>query len=79
MRSQGAYTTTALLNTVVTAKREYNAFVSRNKQLCWVCQKDVPRSEGCSSFMIPKVGGNLTSGNAPRKFICFKCKPRETT
>jgi hypothetical protein len=64
-----------ILNTAIATEREFNHFVSRRKMMCWVCQKDVPRNMGRESFMIKKTGDLLHSGNWPKKFICFSCKP----
>ena len=79
MKGHGLYSTTALLNTATAVVRQNNYARMRRSVMCWVCQKDVPSNEGKASFMLPKVGQKLTVGSAPRKFICFKCKPKETT
>ena len=55
-----------------------NRWMSNRKMLCWKCQKDVPRNMGAISFLIKnKTGHRITHMTAPKKFICFACKPQE--
>lgn len=61
------------------ATKSMNQWMSRQKLLCWKCQKDVPRNMGAISFMIKPDGSRINVGNAPKKFICFACKPQEKT
>lgn len=60
--------------------KSLHRWMSKRKMLCWKCQKDVPRNLGAISFLIKnETGRRITHLNAPKKFICFECKPAETT
>lgn len=60
--------------------KSMNRWIAKAKMLCWKCQKDVPRNMGTISFMIKnETGHRITHMNAPKKFICFACKPKEKT
>ena len=62
------------------ATTSMNRWMSKRKMLCWKCQKDVPRNMGALTFMIKnETGKKITSFTAPKKFICFACKPQEKT
>ena len=53
-------------------------WMSKRKLVCWKCQNTLPRNMGKESLPFLKGGSDrLNSGNAIRKFICFKCVPPE--
>ena len=58
------------------ATKDFNKWKSRRMVMCWSCQKDKYQNEGVFSFMIKRTTGKLTSGTAPKKFVCFACKPQ---
>ena len=50
---------------------------NRGSALCWKCQKDVPKSLGKFSLLIPRTGSRFNADNNLQKFICFACKPED--
>tara|TARA_R110000772_G_C13137353_1_gene423573 strand:- start:67 stop:333 length:267 start_codon:yes stop_codon:yes gene_type:complete len=76
-RHQGAVNPAALAVDVAKLNRAEHLYISRQKALCWKCQKDVPKSLGKFSFLIRRTGGRLNAENNQMKFICFACKPEE--
>lgn len=78
MRGQGAYSTKSLSGNATKTVQQLNGWMRSKTELCWKCQKDVPKKEGKYSFLIRPVN-KISSGTSPKKFICFACKPNETT
>lgn len=76
-RHQGAFNPAVTAANVARTNGAEHLYISRQKALCWKCQKDVPRHLGKFSFLVSRKGSRLSAENNQKKFICFVCKPEE--